>query len=593
MRPLLVTSLAVCACVTAALPQSSAPSPAPAPGTPLERDYRIEVTVRVAEVQVLVTDKEGNPVVDLKPEEVEITENGDRRKIAYLEPFATRDLAVRVLPRSTPLVGRDGDTSEAVGPVIPVPQPVRRVLLLLDAYNSRVQDREKWVKAARDWVRSEMRPNDSVGVAVLERDHVTMIAEFTTDKPVILHLLSDAGFMAGVPHQDYMNDMRSVLDALQTCKTAYEPDWCAFNAVQAPVSEWSTRGVGTIDALRRLNAMLAAIPGRKAVLWIGEGFVANPNEIAVTAILAVVGNDAVDRRTMASRLRGDLNPRYLEMLRVASASDVTYFTFDTRRSSLRDVSTDVDQGTEQHERRWAEPFSAMFDETRATMATAAMQTGGRAMNGPAIDENLPIAARAFEGLYTIGYATEAPSGLRARIKVKVRRRGVEISYPDRNDPRRGNPTAPALELAVIGSRPYENGILVPIAIRLPLDAISFMRADGGKHVASVGAFAEAVRPDGTRAGERYEMVELSLNQQQYDARGAQKFGHSLGLVLAPGPYRLRIRVSDGAFKTGAERAIDVTVRADGAIAPGIQEVEGAQSRGRESTVDAAERTVEK
>src|SRR5688500_256932 len=54
------------------------PTPPPAP----ETEDVVKITTTLIQIDVSVTDKKGNPVKDLKPEEVEIYENGKRQEIS-------------------------------------------------------------------------------------------------------------------------------------------------------------------------------------------------------------------------------------------------------------------------------------------------------------------------------------------------------------------------------------------------------------------------------------------------------------------------------------------------------------------------------
>ena len=86
---------------------------------------------------------------------------------------------------------------------------------------------------------------------------------------------------------------------------------------------------------------------------------------------------------------------------------------------------------------------------------------------------------------------------------------------------------------------------------------------------SLSVYVEAVTPEGQRAGEVYEVVEIALSKEEVERRAGKRFGHQATLVLPPGPYRLRARVSDLANAFEADRAIDVTIDAEGVATPGL------------------------
>lgn len=534
------------------------------------------VTVRLAEVRILVTDKRGNPVSDLRDDEIEVREDGRRRKLAYLEAFATGEKATASAEREAT---ESADAAAERPPVIVIPPaPRRTIVLLFDPYNSRMNDRDRWVEAARDWVQQEMRETDLVSIAVMHRAEVRIVVRFTSRKEPLLDVLMSGSILSGITHHDYIDELRNLMDDLQTCVPAYEPQMCSLSAVQAYIHEWRVRTEQAMGGLRRFSASLGAIPGRKAVYYMSDGLVMNPGELATSAVLATLGTEQIAYNQMSFTLRNDLYVDVLQSMRVAATADVTFFTFDTRHSSMRDVSWMAEQRVALNERMVSDPFARMFDETRATLTTVALQTGGRAFHGPNIEENLPRAIRAFEGLYAVGYYRAADAKSAPKVKVKIARKGLEVSYPDRTALEKHRPLALRLELAVAHGRPQLDGILLPLVAQLPLGEVDFRKEDG-LFKSEIAFFAEAVSPGGERAADVFEIVEVQLTEEEYRTRATRHLAHAVGLTLPPGSYRLRARLSDADFRHKAERSLDVTVAADGTTRAGIQESAAIQETG--------------
>ncbi|RMF74810.1 MAG: VWA domain-containing protein, partial [Acidobacteria bacterium] len=568
-----------------------APSPARAGQTPdapektgpVKTDVKEEVTVLLAEVQLLVTDRKGNPITDLKPSEIEVRERGKPRRVAYLEPFATKNLIARVLPEATPVESADEQAGPAPEPVeevaIPAPPPQRWIVLLFDGFNSRIQDRPAWVKAARDWVAQEMRDDDKVSVALLDRDSVRVIVPFTSDRQLLDATLSSASFLTGFPTQDYIEEVKKALNDLETCLNAYDPYTCSSSALQSYIFEWRTRTNRTLASLARFSSALGAIPGRKAIFYMSSGVLVDPGEMAVQTILGRFGTDVIDVRDLRFRLQDRLLPELQEMTRIASGADVSFFTFDTRPAHIADASFDVEQRVQLHERRMADPFTEVFQASRGSLDTVAIQTGGRAFHGTRVAENLRRAITAMDGLYTLGFYRDPTLRGMPKIKVRVARRGVVVTFPDRYDPRRRKPRQLPMQLAVARPRALERKLLLPVVIQVPLTGFRFdrgellMKDDDPEHATTnVAVYAEAISPAGERVASAFELVELKIRKEELATLGTRRFGHAIGLAVGPGAYRLRARVSDADFRAVADRAIDVTVLPDGSVRPGIQEI---------------------
>jgi hypothetical protein len=210
---------------------------------------------------------------------------------------------------------------------------------------------------------------------------------------------------------------------------------------------------------------------------------------------------------------------------------------------------------------------------RATMDVIATRTGGRGLHGPKIEVNLPAAADSISGLYTLGYYREPGAQGLPKVKVRIARRGVQVSFPDRYDPLRGLPLALGLEIGIGHPRPVPDGVLLPLVVQMPLPELSFSKArDEGKDwTATLALFAEAVTPKGERVADTYEVVDSSIPDRVYQDRSGKKFSHTLRLTLKPGAYRIRVRVADAEFKRASERALDITVMSDLSVVPGIQD----------------------
>lgn len=555
----------------------------PAGAPPAPTDLEEKVTVRLAEVQILVTDRDGNPITDLEPSEVEVREEGKTRKIAYLEPFSTQGSLAKGLPQPTPVAapGEKAPPAPEVPVAIPVPAPQRWIVVLFDVLNSRTTDRKYWVAAARKWVQSELREDDRVALMVLQSEGtVRELVPFTGDRELLASALANDAMLEGYPHQDFTLDMRRIVDDLTaTCGNAYSPENCSTGLTEPYVYEWKGRGEQTLAGLQRLAGSLGAIPGRKVVLFMGPGIVTDPRLTAANAAISVFGTDRLGLSWALGQRDGGLVQALLEMTSVAAEADVSFFTFDTRPSALRDAAFTAEQADGLHERRLIDPFAQIFDTTRGALDTVAIRTGGRSMHGTSIDEHLATAARAIEGIYSLGFYRDPSAGRMPSVKVKVQRRGTQVTFPDRYDSSRGAPMTIPVEIAVGKTQGLAGGILVPVVVQARASQLSFKEEDG-QDVARVSVYAEAITPAGKREASTYQQVEVRVDPSRRADRARMTFAHDVTMVLPPGPYRIRVRLSEVSFEHASDRAIDITLAPDGTVTPGIQNSVQIQETGR-------------
>src|SRR4051794_28238126 len=78
---------------------TSAQQPAPKP-TPPDDDV-VKIRTNLIQIDVSVTDKNGKPITDLKPEEVEVYENGQKQKLTHFS-FVSSTMPVKAAPTPKP-----------------------------------------------------------------------------------------------------------------------------------------------------------------------------------------------------------------------------------------------------------------------------------------------------------------------------------------------------------------------------------------------------------------------------------------------------------------------------------------------------------
>jgi VWFA-related protein len=146
--------------------------------------YQVRVTLKL--IQVIVTDKQGNPVTDLRKDEFALYDNGEERKLTEFEKHDLRvpageDLAVEERVIATPLPGK----SPLLG---------RKIFLLLDFAYADPQFARKIGEAALHFVDKNLLPTDEVGVLSYSGIQRLKIHEFlTTDHKKVRKIVESFG----------------------------------------------------------------------------------------------------------------------------------------------------------------------------------------------------------------------------------------------------------------------------------------------------------------------------------------------------------------------------------------------------------------
>lgn len=567
------------------------------PSSPLPSTLDEHVNVHLIQAKILVTDREGRPIRDLRPEEVTVLEGKKRQRLAYFESWSggNRDPALALsAARPGELYTRTGQAVRAEDRVIPTPKPTRRVVLAFDVRNSKLRVREEWRSAAETWVRQSMRGDDQVAVVLLQ-NYPLWVQLFSQDRPTVLHALQTLNLTGAFSNRDRREDMTQLVGDLRSyCTdlggggrrgrrgreggsaqsglqtTPSDETSCAYNVAKPFIEQWGTESEESVQNLRQLTGQLAAAPGRKAVLLFSEGIVPDPAGSATNAMLSIWGATVINFRHLGSVLRRDIHGELTALHRLAEASDVVFFTLDTRTNAERGFQGDIEEQVSMTVGALGtNPWSEIFESSRGTLSALAHATGGRPFFGRAeLTEHVTRAAESFYGIYALGYYRETalPAG---KFKVQIARSRVEIDHDDRPGQRRVEPREVRVDVSIGRPTPEGDGqrLRLPIAVTVPVESLP-LRRQGGGHGCQLGVFVQALRLDGSVAAEHFDVTLVAVDERA-DARG--RTHEYLGsLAMEPGPKRLRVRVSDDANQTLGDTYIDLTL-ADGSVEPGFRE----------------------
>jgi len=220
-----------------------------------------KITVNVIEVPVTVVDGSGNPVRGLTAANFELFDDGVRRPIAALESV---DFAAAV-------------EASAFTPVNPAAR--RSFMLLFDLGFSSPNALARAQEAARRFVRDTVTPRDLVAVASISPERgFRLLTAFTTDRDLVAAALAEpASFRPSDPLQLAGGIAEPIAsDASRFAARAEGPRPEAIGQLRLPAPPddvfAGVRIANEIDNLAALALMLRAVPGRKQIVFLSEGF---------------------------------------------------------------------------------------------------------------------------------------------------------------------------------------------------------------------------------------------------------------------------------------------------------------------------------
>lgn len=272
--------------------QSPAATPTPQQQQP-DSDDVVRITANLVQVDAVVTDSKGRLVTDLRPEEIEIREDGRPQKI-------TNFSFVSVEPSLTKPDGGNPVPADKNAPPVPTatlrPGQVRRTIaLVVDDLGISFESIGFVRKALRKFVDQQMQPGDLVAI-IRTSAGMGALQQFTSDKRLLYAAIervrwnprSRGGMSAFTAIES--NPLTRV--SPETPAAGGPPQSPTFNRDGSQASEniavdlndrhigdelaqfrQDTLTVGTLGAVSYVVRGLSELPGRKSILLITDGLV--------------------------------------------------------------------------------------------------------------------------------------------------------------------------------------------------------------------------------------------------------------------------------------------------------------------------------
>jgi len=258
---------AVCAL---ALASSPALLLAQAPTTPVPSPFGERVDVNIVNVEVWVTDKDGNPVHGLQRSDFELREDGKALPVVNFEAFSKKE-AAPAAPPSTP-----GAETRKAGAAAP---DAMHLVIYVDNTFLVPAHRNRVLQQLRDFI-GRLSPESEV-MLVTEDPALKVRQAFTRDRAALLRTV-DAIETSGALGVSHASAKAQAIDTILNIRETYwKFDPCPSDLVQ-PARSYADQL--RADVLRSLGAMtvlvnsLSGVPGRKAMLLVSDGMPVTPGE---------------------------------------------------------------------------------------------------------------------------------------------------------------------------------------------------------------------------------------------------------------------------------------------------------------------------
>jgi VWFA-related protein len=406
--------------VAAALLFVSAPAlsqlPVSSPSPTIDNDV-VKISTNLIQVDVTVTDLNGKPISDLKPNEIEIYENGQKQKLSNFSFIAYGQPVVEKKPKVV---------DKYAVPLPPAklrPENVRRTIaIVVDDLSLSWESIAHTRDALKKFVNEQMQEGDMVAI-IRTGSGIGALQQFTADKRILYaaidkvkyNPLGTGGISAFAPMGE--SEMPTVGSGAGGAVTATEAQadenfQNEFDDIRA-----STFAAGTLGALQYIVGGVRDLPGRKSVILFSDGFRLFERDREGTPRSGLVMqfmDKLIDQANREAVVFYAVDPRGLQYFGLTAADN-------TRGMRPADMNKAVDT---RRNNMW---------ESQSGITYLAKQTGGFAVMN---NNDLSGGVRKVlddQSYYLLGYIPDSETFDPVKIKfnkleVKVLRKGATVRY---------------------------------------------------------------------------------------------------------------------------------------------------------------------
>lgn len=507
----------------------------------------LRATTELVLVNVVVRDKNGNLVRDLKKEDFTLLEDGKRQEISTFDfeniEALSAGVAEPVISGSAgPPPGALLRTAKAAAPALEANNR-RLILLFFDFSAMEPEQIERSVAAARTFVQTKMQPADLLALVSLgTRLHIDL--DFTDDRAKLLAALSAYSPSQG---QGFGNGDTGSAEGTADTSGAFTADETDFNTFSADRK---------LLALQSLMQALGKLPQKKSLIYFSNGISQSGTD-----------NQSALRAATSAAVRANVSIYALDITGLQALPPGG----EAQSASLRGQSA----------YSGASVLGDLSNNAAAqeTLATLSSDTGGKSF----FDSNdfsgiFSQVQKDTSAYYMLGFSSSnhLQDGRFRRLKVLVSRAGLKLDFrpgyyagrdfehmnrAGREQQLEDELASPSPRVDVplyagfANFRQDESHYFLSVSLLIPGSQIPFV-TEKDKDNATIDIIGEVLESGKFPAGHLRDTVKLAVEtSRQVRAKNVQ---YNTGFVLAPGSYHLKFVVREN--QTGRLGAFESDVR---------------------------------
>ena len=415
MRSLLLIVISCVALVSASFSQTPTPTPTPKPDDPQqkpnttppeqERDLDVvKITTNLVQIDAVVVDRSGKRITDLRPEEVEMLEDGKTQKISHFSYISLES-------KTAPTVDTKS-TDKTAPPPPPIklrPEQVRRTIaLVVDDLGLSFESAYYVRSALKKFIDQQMQPDDLVAI-IRTGGGIGALQQFTSDKRQLYAAIEKVKWNP-IGRGNISAFAPIAPKAATRADTEGNPSGSSIEDLDQ--FRQDIFAVGTLGAINYVVRGLGELPGRKSIVLFSDGLrLFDRSDISFNSRILTALRHLTDLANRASVVIYTMDARGLQTLSMTAADNTTGMTADQVEQSLSDRRNE-------------------FFDSQDGLAYLSDQTGGIAFrNNNDLNRGLQRVIEDQQGYYLIGFRPDESTFDKINGRTRFHKISLRIKRP--------------------------------------------------------------------------------------------------------------------------------------------------------------------
>lgn len=512
------------------------------------------IEVHVANVDVVVVDRAGNPITGLTKDDFQIFENGKPQPVTNFYEMRSQTLAASE-PGTAPAAA-----GAPAAPELSAERKKRSIIVFFDSSSIAFFARNKAIDSIQRLMSTLVREGDDAMIVNWNRS-LKVIQPFTSDRTALLHgveavqkKVSNASLMNFEKSQILEAASNNIQTSLQSggrypMQKAYDDSVAQWMTYAADLRNIQSQLMSSVSSL---FSVLAGSDRKKVFLFMAGELQESPGLDVLAQIDSMFQQQSVHVGSPAQLQSKDvgISVQLRKLAESASADGITMYMVDVGERQIDDNGASMRDTT----------VDFLSDiNTLGSMGMLAETTGGAILNGTkSFDNALREVSRDLDSYYSLGY--KPPDGPKQRrITVKVNKPGAKVRTREfyslktadeqvsdavvANVFHEGMTGDFAVNVAAGTAEAAEGGTYkVPVTITFPSD-LTYL-PEGEKMVGEYAVVFVTASPDGAMSPITKQVHKVSFPAARASEVGTQPLQTTATLLVKKGTQSVSVAIFD-------------------------------------------------